>query len=231
MLDLKALALPFPATQVSWRVGSTTSDKSRGLALAYLDARDVMERLDDVCGPDGWQAAYPHAGQKTVCSVGIWCGPERGWVYKANGAGDSDIEAEKGALSDAFKRAAVLWGIGRYLYNLGATWVELEQKGRTHVIKESEYKRLADILTKATAGLPVPPSYPPTAPDVLAAARQWVSDQNGQLSSYANEADVRTWNTRNAKALLKLKGASEPLYEEVMKSYGTALDRTRRQAA
>jgi len=101
MLDLKALQLPFPAKSISWRVGSTMADKSRGMALAYIDARDVMERLDDVCGPAGWQATYPHAGQKTVCSIGILCGDH--WVWKSNGAGDSDIEAEKGALSDAFK--------------------------------------------------------------------------------------------------------------------------------
>jgi hypothetical protein len=45
------LAEPFPADAVSWRVGSTTQDKSKGMALAYLDARDVMDRLDLVCGP------------------------------------------------------------------------------------------------------------------------------------------------------------------------------------
>ena len=35
------------------------------------------------------------------------------------------MEAEKGRISDAFKRAAVHWGVGRYLYNLPNVWVPL----------------------------------------------------------------------------------------------------------
>jgi hypothetical protein len=123
-VDLKALSAEFPRNVVSWRAQSLTKDGTKAMALAYIDARDVMERLDDVCGPDGWQCDYPHAGAKTVCRIGIKIGDE--WVWKSNGAGDSDIEAEKGALSDAFKRAAVLWGIGRYLYSIESPWVPCE---------------------------------------------------------------------------------------------------------
>lgn len=124
---LNALAAEFPRSQVSWRAQSvSTKDpkKPKALALAYIDARDVMGRLDAVCGPAGWQCRYPHAGSKTICEIGIKIGDE--WVWKANGAGDTDIEAEKGAISDAFKRAAVLWGIGRYLYDIESPWVPCE---------------------------------------------------------------------------------------------------------
>jgi hypothetical protein len=72
------LAEPFPADAISWRVGSTTGDKSKGMALAYLDARDVMDRLDRVCGPAGWQCDYPHANGKTVCRIGIKVGEPSG---------------------------------------------------------------------------------------------------------------------------------------------------------
>lgn len=168
MTDFAKLAAPFPPAAVSWRIGSTTADKTRGMALAYLDARDVMDRLDEVCGADGWQATYPHAGQKTVCSIGILSGEH--WVWKSNGAGDSDIEAEKGALSDAFKRAAVLWGIGRYLYHLKSPWVEIETKGKTSIIKEHEHARLAALLAKHSGPIrpaPEPPPPPPSRVDPL----------------------------------------------------------------
>lgn len=231
MLDLKALALPFPVTQISWRVGSTTADKTKGMALAYIDARDVMERLDDVCGPDGWQDTYPHAGTKTVCSIGIWCGAERGWVYKSNGAGDTDHEAEKGALSDAFKRAGVMWGIGRYLYNLPSPWVAIKQRGKSYVIDDAEEKRLLDVLQKFSAGLAIPRDPYPVNPDVLEAANKWVADSEAALSTMVNEADVRAWDKKYEKALLKLKGQSEPLYERIKKSYNLALVRTQRLAA
>jgi hypothetical protein len=125
-MDFDKLRAPFPPERVSWRVGSTTADKKKGMALAYIDARDVMQRLDDVCGPGGWQNTYPHANGKTVCAIGIKVGED--WIWKSNGAGDSDVEAEKGALSDAFKRAAVLWGIGQYLYDLDSPWVTLDTK-------------------------------------------------------------------------------------------------------
>jgi hypothetical protein len=125
-MKLADLKKPFLPDLISWRIGSTTKDKSKGMALAYIDARTVMQRLDEVCGPENWQCDYPHAGQKTVCRIGIKVGDE--WIWKANGAGDSDIEAEKGALSDAFKRAAVLWGIGQYLYDLDSPWVRLDTK-------------------------------------------------------------------------------------------------------
>lgn len=122
--EVKQLFSEFPREAISWRAQSVTKDGTKAMALAYIDARDVMDRLDSVCGSAGWQTDYPHAGTKTVCRIGIKVDDE--WIWKSNGAGDTDIESEKGALSDAFKRAAVLWGIGRYLYDLDAPWVPCE---------------------------------------------------------------------------------------------------------
>lgn len=126
MIDLTALLLHFPKEAISWRGQTVTKDGTKALALAYIDSRDVQERLDEVCGMGGWQCEYPHANNKTICSIGIKCGEE--WIWKADGAGDTDVEAEKGAISDAFKRAAVKWGVGRYLYNdaFKNVWVPCE---------------------------------------------------------------------------------------------------------
>jgi hypothetical protein len=171
MIDFAALAAPFPPDRVSFRVGSTTADKSKGMALAYIDARDVYDRLDAVCGPGGWQCRYPHADKKTVCDIGIKVGDE--WVWKSNGAGDSDVEAEKGALSDAVKRAAVVWGIGRYLYDLDSPWVPIEAKGKSYVITDEGKAKLRQMLARNATGAPAeapkridPPAK--TSPDGLA---------------------------------------------------------------
>lgn len=145
MTDIfEQLSAPFPPEAVSWRVGSTTGDKSKGMALAFIDARDVMDRLDTVCGPGGWQCRYPHANGKTVCEIGIKVDGE--WVWKADGAGDTDVEKEKGALSDAFKRSAVRWGIGRYLYHLPSPWVALTPAGRSFRIADGEQAKLEKLL-------------------------------------------------------------------------------------
>lgn len=157
-LDLAALAAPFPPAEIEWRVGSTTGDKSKGMALAYLTARHVMDRLDTVCGFANWQDRYEFHGTRTVCYLSIRIGDE--WVTKADGAGDSDVEAEKGAISDALKRAAVKWGIGRYLYDLASPWVEIEPAGRSFKIKATEFARLEKLLGGAT-GQTIPLNTPP----------------------------------------------------------------------
>jgi hypothetical protein len=131
-----ALCEPFPVEEVSWRVGPTNErskgaeEPLRGQPLCYIDARTVMDRLDSVCGADGWQCSYtPGVGTSIVCNIGVLIAGD--WVWKADGAGATDLEAEKGALSDAFKRAAVRWGVGRYLYEVYAPWIELDPRKKT----------------------------------------------------------------------------------------------------
>src|SRR5579859_1125356 len=70
VLNLADLKAYFNPTLISWRVGATNQAKDKGIALAYLNARDVMERLDEVCGPTRWQAEYPFQG---CCKIGIMC--------------------------------------------------------------------------------------------------------------------------------------------------------------
>jgi hypothetical protein len=147
------LRFPFLTDQISWRVGSSAErdGKVMGLPLAYIDARDVMERLDDVLKPENWQCRYSEQGTKTICEIGVNIGaidPTKNpdWVWKSDGAGDTDYEAEKGALSDAFKRAAVRWGIGRYLYGLKSPWVEVEKKGAKTLVIPKESKAKLDAL-------------------------------------------------------------------------------------
>ena len=112
---------PFDEKVIHWRVGATSQDKKKGIALAYIDARDATKRLDDVCGDD-WQCDYPFVG---CCRIGLKIKGE--WLWRANGAGETRVEEEKGQYSDAFKRAATMWGVGRYLYYLPNTWVDLDQ--------------------------------------------------------------------------------------------------------
>lgn len=143
------LSAPFPPDVISWRVGSTNSDKTKGMALAYIDARDAQDRLNEVCGPFGWQVRHEVSSDKRVtCHVGVR-NPETGeWVWKSDGAGETDYEGEKGSYSDSFKRACVKWGIGRYLYDLDSPWVAIESRGRTFVIPDGSQRTLKEKLVK-----------------------------------------------------------------------------------
>lgn len=134
---------PFPSTNLSWRAGACNSEKTRGQALPYIDARDVQNRLDEVVGPENWcnELEQLPSGAGLICKIGLFIGGR--WIYKSDvaqqdsTAGTKDNRqaqafeiAVKGAASDAFKRAAVMWGIGRYLYDYEAQWVALENDGR-----------------------------------------------------------------------------------------------------
>lgn len=139
---LNQLKQPFDPNVIHWRAGATNRDKTKAIALAYVDARDVMKRLDEVMGLD-WQCRYDHVTPNgVVCSIGLKINDE--WLWRANGAGETQVEGEKGALSDAFKRAAVLWGIGRYLYYLPNEWVAYD----------STKKKLVTVPTLPNWALP-----------------------------------------------------------------------------
>lgn len=139
-MRIKDLAKEFPREDISWRAQGTPYNR-RGtfsaMALAYIDARDVMDRLDDVCGPENWQDEYTTTQSGlTICRIGIKIGD--GWVWKSDGAGETAVEGKKGGISDALKRAAVHWGIGRYLYRLDAPWCDCEineKNGKTYFKK------------------------------------------------------------------------------------------------
>lgn len=117
---------PFHVDAVHWRVGATNKAKTKGIALAYIDARDVMLRLDKVVGFENWQDEYIETPSgRLICRLSLRIGNE--WVTKSDGAGETQVEGDKGAISDAFKRAAVKWGCGRYLYKLPNVWVDIDE--------------------------------------------------------------------------------------------------------
>lgn len=122
---MKKLQEPFPPQDIEWRVGATNKEKTKGIALAYVTNRAIMNRLDSLFGPFGWRNEFREwKGNSQLCGISVlWNGE---WITKWDGADDSQTEAVKGGLSDAMKRAGYQWGIGRYLYNLENTWVPIE---------------------------------------------------------------------------------------------------------
>lgn len=122
-MDLEKLSDSMP---YKWRVQSFSKYKPQGQCVAYIDARDAMKRLDDVCGKENWQVKYVPVNKMLFCMVGIRCGDD--WVWKADTGSESNIEKEKGHSSDAFKRACVHWGIGRFLYDMEIKYVVANEK-------------------------------------------------------------------------------------------------------
>ncbi len=161
---LDALARPFPAEAVSWRVGQVGKPRDHepapkeGRGLAYIDARDCEGRLDEVCGVN-WTSRHEihilvekgEASVLCVCHLALLLETPAGWqwVSRSNGSGETDYEGQKGAMSRAFVRAASAWGVGRFLYALGSPKVRIQSFGKTHTIDRSEEPRLRGIVERA----------------------------------------------------------------------------------
>ena len=130
-MDLSKLKDCFEPNDIEWRLqqcGKGSNGKIWGMALAYVTNRAIMNRLDEVCGPENWKNEYKAAPDGGIlCGLSIKVGDE--WVTKWDGAENTDIEAVKGGLSGAMKRAAVQWGIGRYLYKLEESWINSNENG------------------------------------------------------------------------------------------------------
>jgi hypothetical protein len=197
-MNFDELRAPFPIEKISWRVGATNGDKTQGIALAYIDARDVMERLDDVCGIGNWQSEYPYKG---CCRIGIKIDGE--WVWKTNGAGETQVEADKGQYSDAFKRAGVLWGIGRYLYDTPNTWVELTPAGRSYKIKNPKDPKLEGALKKAQAIYYSQPIQKPIF-ETNKARTDWMVQAKAEIEACESKDEVNKWIQENIKKLSSL---------------------------
>jgi len=123
---LEALGAPFPDDEVEFLPRGNFEGKAR--ALAYIDARSVMRRLDAVVGPANWSFDFdllsPEGkmvkGKLTVLGI----------TKCDAGEGGSEDEVLKSAVSDALKRCAVHFGIGRYLYYLPSVWAPYDQRKR-----------------------------------------------------------------------------------------------------
>lgn len=124
-----ALSAPFGPDEIKWKPQSVKGN--RALALAYLDARAVQDRLDDVFGVEGWQDEYQiQPDGSVVCKLQCLMGDR--WVTKMDVGGMSEQpdggDRLKAAFSDALKRAAVKFGVGRYLYRFPAQWADYDSQ-------------------------------------------------------------------------------------------------------
>jgi len=110
-----------------WKVQSYNRDKTKGSCVGYIDARDVMDLLDRAVGFENWKDEYQFVNNQWLCGLSIRT--ENGdWVTKWDTGTAGNMEAEKAAISDAFKRAGVKWGVGRFLYDMKIVWVDIKNK-------------------------------------------------------------------------------------------------------
>jgi hypothetical protein len=155
------LAAPVAAEAISWRQDGkpvTRDGKYFARFVAYIEANTVRERLDTVV-PGEWDLtltplptlvsedpAEPTCSFKARLQV-------LGVVREVVGTGRD----YKSAATDAFKRAAVRFGIAHELYSYGTNWVELDGDGKLAKPLEDPaavYARRHSAPASSTTGAP-----------------------------------------------------------------------------
>jgi hypothetical protein len=183
------LAAPFPANEVRWKPQSVSGN--RALAICYIDARAVIDRLDDVLGIDGWTDAYEILSDgSAVCTLRVRIG--EAWVSKQDVGGPSEQPDEgdrrKAAFSDALKRAAVKWGIGRYLYRLPSQWVDYDPQKRRFI----RMPTLPPSVLPPASPRPTPSPQPNGPPSTPAPERNGTPLRNRTFAPAAIGTPART---------------------------------------
>lgn len=213
-LNLEKLGDFFPASDIEWRAQRTGYNANKKkpwiLVMPYISNRGVMARLDEVCGPAGWRNEYKDAPGKdkgVLCGISILIDGE--WVTKWDGADQTSMEAVKGGLSNSMKRAAVQWGIGRYLYMMETVYAEIKTSGQHYAMhKDPQTKKLIwsgywddpalpDWATPGTKAEPPknfkwkdPEGYEVTSPELEEERRkEKLAEQNQELKQKMATAD------------------------------------------
>lgn len=147
-IDLSRLRGFFGERDLVWREVQYSSDRRRALAGAHVRDSAIMDRLDDVCGPENWKNTFgkgPNGG--AVCGLSIRVGNE--WITKWDtheilpymSTANRDREERPGrsrgkqirsvrAMGSGLRRAALQWGIGRYLDRIPKHWMPVAENGR-----------------------------------------------------------------------------------------------------
>ena len=143
--QFEQLKAPFPVKDIQWRIGRKNKDGTKAEVLAYIDARAIQERIDEVVGPENWSVEYRPVDMGTmtretynktvtenikgfICTLSIFINDKI--ITREDGSNCTDNEPFKGGMSGAFKRTASSLGIGRYLYDLDTVWVDIDKYGK-----------------------------------------------------------------------------------------------------
>ena len=138
------LRAPFKPEDISWKPQTVDYKAKTALAVAYADPRAYVDRLNEVFGVGMWSDAYHFIAtpfNKFIKGKAAWgdkpatedkqipgnkiivtCSLEvESLGIRISSTGDSDAADDNAATSaeaQAFKRAAMKLGLGRYLYEL-----------------------------------------------------------------------------------------------------------------
>lgn len=164
----KSLRAPLESQKIKWKIqadprdvkpkrmpSGKESEVGDALVVAYIDARDVMDRLDEAL-PGQWESSY-EVREVTPEEIAIECTitltdqvPSGPSIVKRSDVGNG--KEWKDAYSDALKRAAVQFGIGRFLYAFPQVKAEASKYGKSFYLTQAAERELFQLTEAILAG-------------------------------------------------------------------------------
>lgn len=205
---LQKIREPFPEDKLEWRVlrSGVKNGKPWAIVAPFIQSRAIMDRLDDVVGPENWSNEHRHEGEAYICEISLKLDE---WISKSDGAGATDIESVKGGISDAFKRAAVLWGIGRYLYDLPTPmFAVVDDHGRYQGVAKDQ----SGSQTRFNWNPPAISSQSRSKAPVSPSGGEVVSNVNSGGKGQETASAMRSVDEVKSEILMLLKNATDDGY-------------------
>ncbi len=111
-MNLDILKKPCAPDEIEWRIAGGGNYIT---IVPYINNRCVMNRFDEQFGWSGWSNVVTPIEGGFLCTITVTTDSDT--VSKTDGAPMTEVEPIKGGISDAMKRCAVQFGLGRDLYN------------------------------------------------------------------------------------------------------------------
>jgi hypothetical protein len=182
--DLRILRAPFPKESLGIKVQSLNKERTRAMLVLYLQHTDVQDRLDQV---DPTWTLEALREERVGDRVYVYLKMTVKGIARENVGDGGDPKA---AYSDALKRCAMLFGVGRYLYGMNTVWADYnEQRDRFKNWTIEDYEQAA----RGRSQVPLPSPVQPQAQEPPAVARDGaVPVQPGLKTNAAVKKPVRT---------------------------------------
>jgi hypothetical protein len=113
--------------------------------LLYIDSRAVVKLLDETVGNMNWQSEFYSVNGQTMCKIGIWDDDRNIWIWKSDTGSESNVEAEKGLISDCYKRVLSRWGITELYSSPKISWNDDGYGNTGYKVSEIEYNDNREI--------------------------------------------------------------------------------------
>jgi hypothetical protein len=177
-----ALAAPFDASELKLR-------PQAGRQMPYVTARTIMNRLDEVVGPENWWDDFVPLEHSVICRLTIRL-PDGTILTKCDAGGYAGLadpgDDDKSGFADAFKRTAVKFGVGRYLYRDGVPKFASDDRKRSALPEPKPDEAAVLAPAGARAASPPGPStrtaeHGASAPRTGRALFAWTKEQDGKF--------------------------------------------------